>query len=271
MQDDVRTYYEKNTKRFLRFGGGEEIGAIHRKVWAKDVRTKTDALLYVNHRIVEILHEHDIPEQKGARVLDVGCGVGGTALWLANHVHLCTTGISNSRQQIDFARQRAAADHLSARCTFLQMDYHRIYKTGLFNAAVAIESFAHAKDPAQFFASVSSALAESGVFIVFDDFLTDAGVSACEDKRAHSNALRWINRVREGWHLSSLIHVQEAVRHAESAGLLLHRNEDLTHFLRQFHPVLLEPLKLIARLLLRFPFFENLSGGTALQHCIRKG
>jgi hypothetical protein len=80
-----------------------------------------------------------------------------------------------------------------------------------------------------------------------------------------------INRVREGWHLSSLIHVQEAVRHAESAGLLLHRNEDLTHFLRQFHPVLLESLKLIARLLLRFPFFENLSGGTALQHCIRKG
>jgi tocopherol O-methyltransferase len=271
MQDDVRNYYDKNTERFLRFGGGGKIGAIHRKVWAKGVKTKTDALLYVNRRILEILHGLYPSHKKEKRVLDVGCGVGGTALWLAQHANLSTIGISNSQRQIDIARRRASHDRLNKRCAFFRMDYHSIHTLGLFDAAVAVESFAHAKNPAQFFSSVSSALVEGGVFIVFDDFLTVCGKAAGKDSQSPSKALQWIDRVKKGWHLTSLVGVEEAVECAEAAGLLLRKNEDLTAFLRQFPFVFLELLKLIARLPLRFPFFENLSGGTALQHSIKKG
>ena len=43
MQDEVSVYYEKNTACFRRFGGGGDVGAIHRKVWAPEVKTKNDA------------------------------------------------------------------------------------------------------------------------------------------------------------------------------------------------------------------------------------
>jgi len=65
--------------------------------------------------------------------------------------------------------------------------------------------------------------------------------------------------------------VQEALRYAESVGLHINKDEDLTPLLRQFHTAILEPLKLILRLPLLFSFFENFSGGTVLQHCIQKG
>jgi len=134
-----------------------------------------------------------------------------------------------------------------------------------------VESFAHAKDPARFFRSVSNALVEGGICIVFDDFLTDCGKAGGENNMSTSKAFQWIDRVRKGWHLTSLIGVKEAVKCAEAAGLLLKKNEDLTPFLRQFPPVFLEPMKLLSLLPLHFPFYENLSGGTALQHSIKRG
>ncbi len=107
MQDEVRVYYEKNTPRFLRFGGGGDVGAIHRKVWAPEVKTRDEAFLYVNRCIEVTIHEHFLSKASPLRIIDLGCGVGGTALWLSEHLNAFVTGISNSPLQVRIAQQKA--------------------------------------------------------------------------------------------------------------------------------------------------------------------
>ena len=84
--DDVANYYEKNTNRFLRFGGGNKTESIHRKLFAPGVRGAQNALLYVNRLIEELLKSHAAEKKSPLRLLDMGCGVGGIALWLAKRL-----------------------------------------------------------------------------------------------------------------------------------------------------------------------------------------
>ncbi|MBV1862051.1 MAG: hypothetical protein KUG77_26760, partial [Nannocystaceae bacterium] len=50
---DVEEYYEANTKRFLRFGQGGTVGAIHRAVWGPGVQTRTEAFHHVHERLLQ--------------------------------------------------------------------------------------------------------------------------------------------------------------------------------------------------------------------------
>lgn len=59
----------------------------------------------------------------GQRVLDIGCGWGGLALYLAQVADVHVTGISLSQEQLSVARARAAALGLSDRVEFRYQDY----------------------------------------------------------------------------------------------------------------------------------------------------
>src|SRR5262245_51227840 len=79
----VAEYYNRNTRSFLRFGqSGSEL-AIHRGVWAEGVKTAAEAARWTNLRILKLCDE-----LKAERVLDLGCGVGGSVLLLASHMPL---------------------------------------------------------------------------------------------------------------------------------------------------------------------------------------
>lgn len=44
---------------------------------------------------------------KGARILDVGCGMGGSSIWLAKNLGADTTGITISPVQVEMAKKLA--------------------------------------------------------------------------------------------------------------------------------------------------------------------
>lgn len=60
---------------------------------------------------------------KDSNVLDAGCGVGGSSLWLAGNIGCTATGITLSEKQKDKATQHAAALGLSEKVSFYQKDY----------------------------------------------------------------------------------------------------------------------------------------------------
>lgn len=75
------------------------------------------------------------------RLLDVGCGIGGPACWLAQELRCYVTGISTSNVGIDTANRRAAAQGLGLRAQFLVRDaMHNGLGAESFDRAWVMES-----------------------------------------------------------------------------------------------------------------------------------
>ena len=77
----------------------------------------------------------------GRRVLDIGCGWGGLALYLAEHCGARVTGITLSEQQHARARVRAAEKGLSGQVEFRLRDYRDVPET--FDRIVSVGMFEH--------------------------------------------------------------------------------------------------------------------------------
>lgn len=104
--------------------------------------------------------------QPGQRVLDIGCGFGGMALFLARNYGVHVTGITLSTEQLRIARERAAGLGLSRGVEFRLEDYRRTQ--GTFDRIVSVGMFEHVGRPhyRQFFARVHQLLAEDGVAVL---------------------------------------------------------------------------------------------------------
>ncbi|MBB4265832.1 SAM-dependent methyltransferase [Roseospira visakhapatnamensis] len=75
----------------------------------------------------------------GQRVLEIGCGWGGFAEIAAREFGCHVTGLTLSREQLDWARGRIAAAGLSDRVDLRLQDYRDV--TGTFDAVASIEMF----------------------------------------------------------------------------------------------------------------------------------
>ncbi|MDH3545728.1 MAG: cyclopropane-fatty-acyl-phospholipid synthase family protein [Gammaproteobacteria bacterium] len=62
----------------------------------------------------------------GQKVIEAGCGWGALALHMAEHYGVNVTAYNVSREQIAFARERAAAKDLDGQVTFVEDDYRMI-------------------------------------------------------------------------------------------------------------------------------------------------
>jgi cyclopropane-fatty-acyl-phospholipid synthase len=105
--------------------------------------------------------------RQGDRVLDIGCGWGGLALYLAGiagagHV----TGITLSQEQLAVARQRVAKEGMAGRVDFELTDYRDM--SGSFDRIVSVGMFEHvgfASYPT-FFRQCRNLLATDGVMLL---------------------------------------------------------------------------------------------------------
>ncbi|HVY15868.1 MAG TPA: cyclopropane-fatty-acyl-phospholipid synthase family protein [Rhodopila sp.] len=102
----------------------------------------------------------------GLRVLDIGCGWGGMALTLARDYGADVTGITLSQEQLQEARNRAAAEGLSERVRFEMLDYRSVQ--GQFDRIVSVGMFEHVGVGyyQTFFDTVARVLAPDGVALI---------------------------------------------------------------------------------------------------------
>ncbi|MCW2241628.1 SAM-dependent methyltransferase [Azospirillum canadense] len=102
----------------------------------------------------------------GLRVLDIGCGWGGLALYLAEACGVQVTGITLSAEQLVVARERAAKARLTGRVRFERRDYREM--TGRFDRIVSVGMFEHVGVPQYrgFFETLRDLLAEDGVALL---------------------------------------------------------------------------------------------------------
>ena len=102
----------------------------------------------------------------GQRVLDIGCGWGGTALYLNRVADVDVLGITLSEEQLKVARARAEEAGVADRVKFELIDYREI--EGRFDRIVSIGMFEHvgAAHYDEFFAACRNLLAENGVMLL---------------------------------------------------------------------------------------------------------
>ncbi len=102
----------------------------------------------------------------GARVLDIGCGWGSMAMYLAEHLDARVTGITLSPEQLKVAQHRAAERRLERQVEFRLEDYRDT--RGEFDAIVSIGMFEHVGRPQypRFFEQVRSLLKPEGTALL---------------------------------------------------------------------------------------------------------
>lgn len=258
---DVARYYNANTRHFLRFGGSGDTAAIHRAIWAPEVTNKAEAFAYLNGCIAKAIEKQIGPDPSTFSILDLGCGVGGTATALSQQLGVSVTGISISENQIHIARQRARALEVSESVTFLQADFTALPTLPLFDAACAIESFVHCSDAASFFAMAAAQLKPGGKLVLCDDFWGESDSQQANLSRA---------KFKRGWHIRQLLSLEQVQELARNEGFLITETHDLSPYTRSFPRPALWLLDQLTRIPLPFAYWQNLSGGTALQRCLKQ-
>ena len=104
--------------------------------------------------------------QPGQRVLDIGCGWGGTALYLNRVADVDVLGVTLSEHQLAIARRRAEEAGVADRVRFELIDYRKV--EGRFDRIVSVGMFEHVglAHFDEFFAKCRDLLAEDGVMLL---------------------------------------------------------------------------------------------------------
>jgi len=102
----------------------------------------------------------------GQRVLDIGCGWGGLALYLNRVADVDVLGVTLSEEQLKVARQRAKQVGVSERVKFELIDYRAL--EGSFDRIVSVGMFEHVGAPhyPEFYAKCRDLLADDGVMLL---------------------------------------------------------------------------------------------------------
>jgi cyclopropane-fatty-acyl-phospholipid synthase len=102
----------------------------------------------------------------GQRVLDIGCGWGGMALYLNRVAGVEVLGVTLSEEQIRTATERAAAAGVADQVKFELIDYRDV--TGKFDRIVSVGMFEHVGPPQfrTFFRKCRDLLSDDGVMLL---------------------------------------------------------------------------------------------------------
>ena len=120
-----------------------------------------------------------------ARVLDLGCGYGSTARFLAQSRGCNVTGINISEKELELARQRASESRLGPLLKFETGDFHSLnYEDRSFDVVWSQEAFLHGADKGRILSEAHRVLVEDGL-LVFTDIMVTSGTSLSDRQRIY--------------------------------------------------------------------------------------
>lgn len=217
---------------------GRATFTVHRRLRDRSGARSGDVLHHQLHAALDRAGSALGPE---SRALDAGCGLGGTIFSLHARYGGQYDGLTLSHDQAARARREAARRGCAGDCRF----HVRDFDTPLDDVApdpvdlvVAIESLAHAPDPAATIARLASRLKPDGVLAVVDDMPADTLPADDAD----------LAGFRRGWHVPAVLRGAEFEAALEAAGLVPVVDDDLTPLVPERPPTMRVLLFALARL-----------------------
>ncbi|TMA58932.1 MAG: methyltransferase domain-containing protein [Deltaproteobacteria bacterium] len=173
----IASYFDETVQFYRVFWHGNT-GALHFGMGCRAAGTHQQRLLNTNRVLADA-----IDVLPGERVLDAGCGVGGSALWLATHRRARVVGVTVSAAQVRIARAAAADAGLADAVEFMHEDFTRTtLPDANFDVVWALESSCYAADKDAFLAEMGRVLRPGGRFVMADGFLGRAPGSRREER-----------------------------------------------------------------------------------------
>jgi tocopherol O-methyltransferase len=136
---------------------------IHHGYWIRGDESKETAQIQLIEHLWRLANV-----KPGCRVLDIGCGFGGSSLFLAGRYGVSATGVTISSVQVEMANRDAQKQSLDAK--FLLMDAEALHFSEPFDLLWSVESISHYQDIPKFFSSAAKFLKPGGTFALTDWF-----------------------------------------------------------------------------------------------------
>jgi SAM-dependent methyltransferase len=215
MTQETGTYYDwlerwTALSRLVGYGGGRDTLTVHRALADPRAGGRPTAT-----RLHDVLIE-TLPPLRVPRVLDAGCGLGGTLLDLASRLEGTFTGLTLSERQARIGRRAIVRARLDKSIEILVRSYDTP-PPWRFDVSVAIESLAHSFDPGASLRALASRLAPGGLLAIVDD-MPELPARGSPDLALFKN----------GWRLPVLWSAEEFKAGMQDVGLTLITNRDLT-------------------------------------------
>jgi tocopherol O-methyltransferase len=164
--------------------------AIHYGYWDEKVKSFPQSLLRMNEIMIEAAGI-----KPGDQVLDAGCGVGGSSIFMAKHAGAKVTGITLSERQVQQATANAKHNGVEAVVDFKVMNYCATdFADASFDVVWGCESICYADSKEQFIEEAYRLLKPGGRLVVADGFVTKF------ENNEHPVIRKWT----DGWQVNYL-------------------------------------------------------------------
>lgn len=211
---DIADYYNQTQEHYEQWWKLKKAMAVHYGVWYPHTRSFLEALKNTNSAMLDFAGG-----DKHIRILDAGCGVGGSSFFLATTIRAQVTGITLSERQLSFANKQLDSLNLNHLVDFKLEDYAETsFADATFDLIWAIESLTSAQDKTRFAKEAMRILKPGGVLVLADYFKVDD----------RSDPHQWLEKWRQTWSLAPILTQNEFVDTLEKEGLIFDQSLDLT-------------------------------------------
>lgn len=205
-RDEIVDYYDNCEVDYRLLWRLDRCLSLHYGYWDETTESVSEALI----REIQVLSERAAisPEDQ---VLDAGCGVGGSAIWLAQEVGCSATGITLSAHQVEECRKNAEARGVVEKTDFQVADFTATgFDDSSYDVVWAIESVCHAQDKRDFINEAFRVLKPGGRLILADFFAARDDFNEEEQKLMDD----WLS----GWSVKALAYTPDFQKGLEDAG-----------------------------------------------------
>jgi cyclopropane fatty-acyl-phospholipid synthase-like methyltransferase len=164
--EDIKNYYDFSKLDYQIYNTASDNISMHFGVWDENVKSHKEALLNENKVIAKLaqITNRDY-------VLDVGCGYGTTAVWLAKNIGCKVVGITISEKQVEEAKETAKKYGVGHLTNFRVMDFHRIeFLENTFDKIISIESICHSSTQLVVLREIYRVLKATGTLAIADGY-----------------------------------------------------------------------------------------------------